>query len=297
MGDPIAGRILFVRDAAIWLWQGERARLLLGDGATQPSWAPDGTRFAFVQRGNSFSDVLLATNAGEVIAQLTFNESQQAPNSFARAYESVWAFYPAWSPDGQEIVMASQASPPVGDPAAEYNLALYVLPVGDGAQRPLFAGDTVHSGRAHYARDGSGLVFAAVPTAADGTSQLYWLDFSSGIHTPLAGLPQPAYDPALSPDGAWLIFAAASAAGVDIFATTPDGTEAIQLSQHGSARAPVFSPDGTQVAFLAAAPGTGFDLWLADFSLDEQGFPSLGQPRRISDGLNLDPDGGLSWAP
>lgn len=296
-GSAIAGRILFSYDSAIWLWQGDRATVLRGDGAIQPNWSPDGRRFAFVQRGNSFSDVYIAAENGELSAQLTFNESGQAPNSFARAYESIWAFYPAWSPDGQELVITSQAAPPAGDPAAEYNLALYALPVGDGVLQPLFADAVLHSGRARYAPDGSGLIVAAVPVTGEQGSQLFWVDRSSGTSVPLAGTPLPAYDPAFSPDGAWLLFAAASERGVDIFITTPDGAQTTQLTQHGAARAPIFSPAGNQIAFLAADPGGSFDLWVADFALDAAGSPQISAPTRISEGLAIDADSGLSWAP
>jgi TolB protein len=71
----------------------------------------------------------------------------------------------------------------------------------------------------------------------------------------------------------------------------------LRLSDLGAARAPAFSPDGHQIAFLAIAPGDGgFDLWVADLATDASGGLRAGTPRRLTNGLGLDADSGLSWA-
>jgi TolB protein len=68
-----------------------------------------------------------------------------------------------------------------------------------------------------------------------------------------------------------------------------------RLTDMGAARAPAFSPDGSQIAFLAIAPGEGgFDLWVADLTADAGGLRA-GAPRRLTSGLGLDADSGLSW--
>jgi TolB protein len=298
-GAALPGRLLFVADGAIWQWQGREARRLITAGdPTQPAFAPDGERIAYVTRSNSASDLVVADRNGRELARLTANEPAAPPNSLERVTASRWALYPAWSPDGEQLVVTSQAAPPVGDPPAEYNLALYSLDVGPAAQlTPLYADAGAHCGRSVFAPDGS-LVFVRSALTDDGAQQLYRLDPQLGTSTPLPGAPTPSYDPAFSADGAWLAFAAHSSAGTDIFALPGSGGAAQQLTTMGSARAPAFAPDGGQMAFLAIAPGeSGFDLWVSDLTRTENGGLSAGTPRRLTSGRNLDADAGLTWAP
>ncbi|NTU84621.1 MAG: hypothetical protein HGA45_35525, partial [Chloroflexales bacterium] len=101
------------------------------------------------------------------------------------------------------------------------------------------------------------------------------------------------------PDGVWLAFAARDAGRTDIFALPSGGVGVPQrLTATGAARAPAFSPDGRLLAFLATSPGeTGFDLWVADLRIAETGVLTAGEPRRVTTGLAIDGDSGLSWAP
>jgi TolB protein len=288
-----------VRGGVIWQWRGRAAARLLGDGAAfQPAFSPDGSRIAYVARGNDYSDVLLADAAGAPLAQLTTNGSRLPINSQERIYESSWAFYPAWAPTGDRLAVAAQPAPPSGDPAAEYNLGLYALPVGAGARAQLYAAEGAHCGRSVYAPSGAALLFVRAGSGAAGEQQIYRLELAGGAAEPVAGVPTPSYDPAISPDGRWLAFATHDGARTDIFAVPLAGGGTPQrLSDLGAARAPAFSPDGRQIAFLAIAPGEGgFDLWVADLTADAGGGLRAAAPRRLTTGLGLDADSGLSWA-
>jgi TolB protein len=298
-GEELAGRLLFVRAGVIWQWQGREARPLLGSGqAFQPAWSPDGQRIAYVIRANSSSDIGLADGGGAPLASLTANSSGQPPNSLARVYESMWAFYPAWSPDGTQIALAGQPGPPAGDPAAEYNLGLYTIPAAGGARTALYSDGQAQCGRSVYSPAGDALIFTRAAGGADG-QQLYRLDLASGVAAPFPGAPKPSYDPARSADGRWLAFAASAGGRTDLFALPLAGGGApLRLSESGSARAPAFSPDGRQLAFLAIAPGeSGFDLWVADLSADQSGGLRAAPARRLTTHQALDADSGLSWAP
>lgn len=298
-GEELAGRLLFVRGGVIWQWRGREAGRLLGAGeAFQPAFSPDGARIAYVTRGNDYSDILLADAAGAPLGQLTFNGSRRPINSLERVYESTWAFYPSWSPDGAHLAVAAQPAPPAGDPPAEYNLGLYELPAGDGSSTSLYASDAAQCGRSAYTPAGDGLIFVRAGVGASGQQELYRLDLASGSAEPLAGAPAPAYDPAISADGRWLAFAARDDTGTDIYAMPLGGGAApARLTSLGAARAPAFSPDGDQVAFLAIAPGEGgFDLWVADLSLGDTGALRAGEPRRLTNGLGLDADSGVAWS-
>lgn len=297
--EDLAGRLLFVRGGVIWQWRGGGAAQLLGDGAAfQPAFSPDGSRIAYVARGNDYSDVLVADAAGAPVAQLTTNGSRQPINSLERIYESTWAFYPAWAPSGDRLAVAAQPAPPAGDPAAEYNLGLYELPVGDGAQTQIYAAEGAHCGRSVYLPSGDALLFVRAGSGASGEQQIYRLERAGGAAEPVPGAPKPSYDPAVSRDGRWLAFAARDGARTDIFAMAlAGGGTPLRLSDMGAARAPAFSPDGRQIAFLAIAPGEGgFDLWVADLTVDAGGGLRASAPRRLTTGLSLDADSGLSWA-
>lgn len=297
--EDLPGRLLFVRNGVIWQWHGRDVSPLLGDGAAiQPAFSPDGHKIAYVMRGNGSSDVLLADSSGAALSQLTSNSSRQPINSLARVYESTWAFYPTWAPTGDTLALVAQPAPPMGDPPVEYNLGLYELSLGSGVQDDIYASDSAQCGRSVYAPAGDSLIFVRAGVSAEGQQQLYRLDLTSGMVEPFPNVPVPSYDPAISPDGRWLAFVARDDIRTDIFALPlAGGGTPLRLSDMGAARAPVFSPDGRQIAFLAIAPGeSGFDLWMADLSSDARGMLRVAAPRRITTGLSLDADSGLSWA-
>lgn len=298
-GEALPGRLLFVREGVIWQWRDREARPLFGDGtACQPAWAPDGTRIAYVARANSFSEVLLADASGRPLAQLTDNGSSAPPNSIDRVYTSRWAFYPAWSPDGLRVAVAAQARPPTGDPPVDESLELVLLPVTTGAPLPVYADPAAQVGRSVFLPDGTGLIFTRAGSGPAGQQALYRLDLSTGASEALSGAPAGSYDPARSPDGRWLAFATRQGGRTDIAVLPLAGGTPVRLTSQGTARAPVFAPDGRLLAFLAVAPGEpGFDLWVTELQLGADGTLSAGAPRRLTSGLALDADSGLSWAP
>ncbi|MEP7188092.1 MAG: hypothetical protein ABI901_02740 [Roseiflexaceae bacterium] len=312
-GLDLPGRILFVQGGNLWLWQGDAGRQLTSSGdAFQPAWSPDGQRIAYIQRVTSFSDLLVmpvgdpsvSSGATGEPLQLTQDGPDSSVYSYERIYASTWAFYPAWSPDGATIAFASQAGPPGGAPAAEFRISLFATPAAAGGERTqLYADDGGHVGRLAYAPDGQSIAFAYGP-AGDDAPTIYRDTVAGGSAAPLVGAPAQSYDPAWAPDGRWLAFAGRANGRTDVFAirskspATDTGatTSPIQLTSLGTARAPAFSPDGKQLAFLAIAPGSNsFDLWVLDLETSADGTLTPGQPRQITQGMALDADSGVAW--
>jgi TolB protein len=292
----LPGRLLFVKNGDLWLWQGDTGRQLTTQGnLSHPAWSPDGTRIACVQRDASFGDIVLMSATGGEQLPLTTNGSNAPPTSYDRIYSSLWAFYPAFSPDGSEIVFASQFGSPFGSPAAEYNLSLYTIPAAAGGNKTqLYASDEGHVGRSAFAPDGT-LAFAYTP-GGDAAPQIMRYNRESNTAEPFPGAPEQSYDPSFSPDGRRLAFAARDGANTDIFAVSTAGGGAIRLTTLGSARAPAFSPDGTLLAFLALSPDSAqFDLWVVDLTPEADGL-RVGEPRQVTKGMGIDADSGLTWA-
>ncbi|PDW01787.1 TolB family protein [Candidatus Viridilinea mediisalina] len=297
-GAALPGKLLFVRQGVIWCWQGREAAPLFGDGrAAHPALSPTGDRIAYIARSNSFSDLLLADATGQPLAQLTTYGTNEPPNSLRRVYASRWVFYPTWAPDGTSLAVAAQAAPPMGDPPVDYNLGLALLPVGPGTARPLYSAEGAQVAGSAFSPDGTTLIFTRAASVPGGQQRLYRLEMASGAAQPVAGAPTPSYDPAFSPDGAWLAFTARDGDQTDIFVLPASGSGTpLRLTSTGLARAPAFAPDGRQIAFLAISPdSSGFDLWVAELHQNEGGGLSAGPPRRLTQGMKLDGDSGVVW--
>lgn len=294
-GAGLSGRLLLVRSGAVWLWEGEQGRQIIGGGdpLAQPTWAPDGAALAAVQREQSFSNIVLAPAAGGELRPLTVNGTSEPPDSVARVYASIWAAYPQFVPDGSAVVFISQSDPPLGDPPAERNLGLYRVTASGGQRELLWASDTANVGRPAVSPDGASVVFAAAPLNPGEPDRLLRYPMSGGDAAPIDGVPEQSYDPTFSPDGRLLAFASRSSDRTDIFAMAAGGGQLIRLTDSGMARAPAFSPDGKHLAFLAVAPGeSSFDLYIIDFGADGV---TPAQTRRITTGMSFDADSGVSW--
>lgn len=295
--ETLPGRLLFAKDGNIWMWQEGAGRQLTNQGNLwQPAWSPDGAWIAGVQREESFSNIVVMTTTGSDLIQLTQNGTNQPLQSYERIYDTTWAFYPSFSPDSRTVIFSAQAAPPFGSPAVEYNLTLYSSPVAAGGkQQQLYADNEGHVGRAVYAPDGKRIVFAFSPRALNKAPQILGLNPGTGTADPMPGVPEQSYDPAFSADGRWFAFAARDNSGTDVFAMPARGGAPMRLTTLGTARAPAFSPDGKQLAFLALTPGNNrFDLWVADITAGADGL-QLGEPRQLTTDLGIDADSGLSW--
>ncbi len=296
-GAALPGRLLFAKGGDLWLWQGDGGRQLTSTGdASQPAWSPDGTRIAYIRRGESYSDLVVAPSSGGEPLALTNNGSANPLHSYERIYDTTWAFYPAFSPDGSQIAFAAQDSPPFGSPATDYHLGLFVTPSRAGGLRALLYADVGgHVGRLAYAPDGTAIVFAYGP-AGPGAALLYRYALPDATTEPLPSAPEQSYDPAFSPDGRWLAFAARSSGGTDIFVMPAQGGAPARLTDLGTARAPAFSPDGRLLAFLAiGSGGQSFDLWVAELQASADGTVRAGELRQITKEIGIDANSGVAW--
>jgi Tol biopolymer transport system component len=132
------------------------------------------------------------------------------------------------------------------------------------------------------------IVFAASPDHGTRSPQLFRVRTSgSGLKQITSGL-HPAVDPAFSPSGGRVAFARM---GLGLFVGNADGTGVRRLTRSGSARYPVWSPNGRRIAFIRGG-GASYRLWLMNENGQRQHRLSLApstlaRPAWMPDGKSL----------
>jgi TolB protein len=137
-------------------------------------------------------------------------------------------------------------------------------------------------------------------------SQIWSYTLPSGPLRQLTETPEGAYDPAWSPDGARIAYAARSRGRHDLWVMGADGTDARQITENGASRCPCWSPDGQHLAYVSGQAGR-FELWVAPAppapsaaAASEPVSPRVPEPaasaaRQLSRGAQIDPVSGLTW--
>lgn len=289
----LPGRLLLAKAGNLVMWSnGALQQLTVSGDAWQPAFSRDGTRIVFVRRGQSYSDIMLTSSAGGEAIQLTDNGSRHPLQSFERMYDSMWAFYPTFTPDGSRIAYASQYGPPEGSPAAEYRLIMYVMDARSGAERSsAYADGTGNVGRMIFENDGDHVIFEFNP-AVEGDPRILRYSIAQDTLSVPTGVPNQSYDPALSPDNARLYFAKRDGQDTDIYVLKFGETTIQKLTNLGSARSPEISPDGEWMVFLAIPDGaSGFELWAQKL---KDGLPD-GDVVQLTRDQHFDVDSGISW--
>jgi Tol biopolymer transport system component len=280
-GTGIEGRILFVKDANLWLWEGSAAhQLTQGETWHQARFSPDGSRIAYVFQSRYFSDIYTMSAAGGDFTRITTGQSSVLE-------ENDWSFRPTWSPDGRAIAYTSDAS--------SYNPTLWLMNADGRNKRPLAAAGGFRSAvdTISWSPDGRRVAVSAFSEDEAQLSQIYTLDVSTGARTQLTRATEGALDPAWSPDGGWIAFALRDGLRTTIQLMRADGTGMHLVADQSPARAPTWSPDGKRLAFLSAQGGA-FEIWLVDVNLEDE-TPRVSSSRQLSQDLSVDAVSGLSW--
>ena len=317
--ETVPGKILFVISGGdIWVAEGESTHSLTRRGKMyQPTWSPDGTRIAYIQREESFSDIWVMNADGRGRTQITNNEPAGFDARSDIHVRSVkWAFNPVWSRDGQILAYMSQLIPPrdtgSSEVPQEYPLSLYLYGtrrIGDGA----FAGESfqrvvkadVDLSHPTWAHDDSLIVYAQAERFPDpGSSGL-----SLGFYVPdtdargdLRGATSTVFDntldPQFSPDGKWLAYIKQDGAASDVWvvpAPGPDGVASgtpIKLTDAGRARMPTWSPDSRHLAYFVAKDNL-ISLAIADVVAEGAGIKLASQREIRKDPIDV--ESGMSW--
>jgi TolB protein len=289
LADTVAlpGRLLFVKDGDLWVLEGGAPRQLATGGTwSQPTWSPDGSALAYVYRGTNFSDIFVTDARGESQTRLTTSQSSVLD-------DNDWNFRPTWSPDGTQIAFVS-------DRKTAYP-TLWLMNAEDGSRLRSVAMPGVNSESVDglaWAPDGQHL--AATIFAGSGPSQVAIVPVDPSLRENsrlLTDRPSGALDPAWSPDGGWIAYAGRDGYVSEVFASRPDGSDVVRLTNEGVlARSPAWSPDGQHLAYLTNKSGW-FEAWVVDVSTDPSSgvLVASGDARPLTRDLHLDATAGLAW--
>ena len=280
--SSVTGRLLYVADSDLWLWQNGTSRRLTRDRISrQPAWSPDGKKIAHVKIDVSSSDLWLMDADGANARQLTDNYSKQLNRNN-------WAFRPVWWPDGSRLLFLSEE-------ATNDLMIWHVQP--DGKNRRTFLSVPDFEGgldMPSVSPDAKRLLSVSYRTPGV-KPQVFSYSLPSGPWRPLTDHPDGAYDPIWSPDGTRFAYVVRNKGRHDVWVASADGATAQALTESGACRAPCWSPDGQQVAYLSSEAGA-FDIWTAAAPSGPASSANAPGRRQMTKGLNADAVSGLSWA-
>jgi Tol biopolymer transport system component len=314
LGGPIVGgSIAYVRGGAIWIYSGGQSKQLTTgpkDARDKrdafPAFSPDGTELVYTRIDEGFSDLYkVSLDDPKDITALTDNrpnvpvgQVEQPGVTDGYNTEALWADYPAWSPDGEEIAFTS-------DVGTEYPNLRVIRPnqsIGEGSEKLAGGLDFSVQTVEHLSWSPTGKKIVAANYVTDGrVGQIWSYDISGERWTALTNSKDGAYDPAWSPDGQWIAFAMREGTATNIYVVNTDASTwtgdyptPVQLTVDGNSRSPAWSPDGSQLAYLTLKD-ISFDLYAAGFAMDANGAPVVGQAQKLTDNVRIDAPSGISW--
>ena len=236
-----------------------------------PALSPDGALVAYaLNREDLRGSALMLQTAAAV-----------PPRPLTELVEGRWDAYPAWSPNGREIVFLR---------STDNDCRLMLIPATGGAAREI--GDCIDDGMpVGWYPDGKALVGSGRPAAGDAGNALHRLTLDEGRWRPIA------YErldedidirPQVSPDGRWIAFQRNLSLGdvwrIPVAGGKPQRLTSLRTNLHGIAWTPdsrgvVFAryrSDGVVLARLDIASGA-----LSEY---RSGSGGLGSPSVAADG-------------
>jgi Tol biopolymer transport system component/predicted Ser/Thr protein kinase len=237
-------------------------------GDINPALSPDGKSLAFVRwlTENGASDLYVAAVAGGELHRLT--------------HDGLWVYEPVWTPDGREVVCASNRTGGVN---------LWRIPVaGGGPPRRLdFVPGEARGPAISAPGPGKPVRLAYSRTVLD--DNLWRLEVGSGKPaTQVVSSTLRDWCGRFSPDGQRIAFASDRSGSFEIWVCAADGSNPVQLTSFGTGvpDAPRWSPDGQRIAFAALVASNNRDIYV----IGADG----GAPRRLT--TEPSEEGRPSWS-
>jgi eukaryotic-like serine/threonine-protein kinase len=242
---------------------------------TQPAFSPDGSTIAFrSERGGGGIFVMGAT--GESVRRL-----------------SDVGFNPSWSPDGKQIVVATEA---IDQPLGRSGLSeLWRIDVATGEKRRLFAGDAVQPS---WSPHGDRVAFWAIPKTT-AQRDIWTIAATGGV--PVAVTQDVALDwnPIWSADGKFLYFASDRGGSMNLWRIAVDEKSGKATGAPLAVTTPSLSTahlsisrDGKRIAYLALNQLASLERVPFDRVTGNAGSPSpLLRQSAVLSSPDISPDG------
>ncbi|WFU24390.1 VCBS domain-containing protein [Bradyrhizobium sp. CB1717] len=254
------------------------------DGATfSPVFSSDGTKVAFYSSADNLVPGDTNGQADIFVKDLTTGTITLVSTSAGGVQGDSFSYQPVFSPDGTKVAFASASDNLVpGDTNQAWDIFVKDLTTGaitrvstsaSGAQA-----DGFQTTNPIFSPDGTKVAFYSdadnlVPGDTDNARDIFVKDLTTGAITlvgaspyngPLSGGEQNGYTfaPSFSPDGSKIVFGSTRGVGAinDVYikdlatgVTTLVSDSASGVRGNGGSYDPVFSPDGTKVAFYTFA--------------------------------------------
>ncbi|HWP36191.1 MAG TPA: DPP IV N-terminal domain-containing protein [Gemmatimonadales bacterium] len=227
------------------------ARLTSDPGDGQPTWAPDGSRIAFLAARKPDERML------EGLAMHRMIYVMDADGRNVRRLGDLPAAVLRWSPDGTRIGFQSSAEDESNRNATGIvSNAIYVIDA-DGRRHRRLTESTSRNTFASWSPDGRRIAFAS---DRDSNWEIYVVDVETRREERLTTRPGPDRNPIWSPDGRYIAFTSGdSLAGPGSAPTQSNihtldmATGSIRRLTHASANEVprAWSPDGRQILFVS----------------------------------------------
>jgi Tol biopolymer transport system component len=249
---PTIGKIAFTSNLGgnndIWLMNsngtGQVALTTNPASDSSPSFSHDGSRIAFASDRDGNSEIYVMNAAGKFQTRLTNNAGFDTT--------------PVFSPDGSKIVFSSNR---------DGNYEIYIMN-SNGTGQTRLTTNTQDDGQPAFSPDGTKIYFARL-ASNQSDSHIWSMDLNGANQVALtSGSLVLNGQPNVSPNGQKIVFASvrplSSFTEPEIFIMDANGANQTRLTTAtGYDYEPVFSPDGTKIAFRSERNGNA-EIYIMD---------------------------------
>jgi len=306
-GTAVKGTLLFTRGGDIWTASGRELRRLTDSNSTKsdssPTWAPDGKSIYFIRTTKKETEnarlggkyTLYPTDLMKMKAD--GSNRKTVYNSFIRAGGDWFShvLQPSASANDKSVAVVSDG------PNGSGPVVLHIINAKTGRIGKVQAsssGDLGHNSPA-FSPDGTKIAYTYNENrGTDGVPRIVILTCQSRSNCTQgkSKLLKPGYaNPSWSPDGSLLAVEATTGKGRDIaIVSARQGNVRVKLTDDGNSFAPVFSPDGDQIAYLHR-DGTDIDVRVMTLEIDGLGKITLVDDRAVTTDGGVDGESTPSW--
>jgi Tol biopolymer transport system component len=277
-------------------------------GDTDPESSPDGSKIAFSRATYTYRDVGGGTTE-QIYTQDIYVMNADGSGLREIADDPALDYGPAWSPDGSKIAFVSNRDAPV-DAAYANSYDIYVTNA-DGTGEPIrITNQPGNESDLNWSPDGSKLLYVSTADTPafpnpGGDAEIYAMNpDGSGVVSRLTDNTASDSTPDWSPDGKEIVFDSNRDGKRAIYKMNADGSGQAKVEYQlpcvydpdpdaGGCvghSAPVWSPDGTKIAFLVNIYSSGYS-WALVYTMNPDGTGVSEVPYASFTGLTFD------WAP